>query len=178
MGEIQSHHKGSNSGGFRTEFCPLLIFFLAPLQKKKENAAVKSSPSNLFHAACRRLGPAVLAEIWRGAVGQVHPGERRSSSLYLHVSGRLNNFTEQLQTCYFKGSDTGLLRRNCTWTCCAQKEEKACNFRSTVTVLKAFSGMRNTNFSALSVEKCLFGEVFSIPKDTGLLYGDLRIFLP
>lgn len=112
----------------------------------------------------------------RGRVGQVHTGQGRSSSLQLHSSERLNNFTQQLQT-YFKGSDTGLPRRNCAQTCCAEKQEKAYNFRSTLFVLKAFSGMRNTKFSALLVEKCRFGVLFSTPKVVVLLYGDLRIFL-
>lgn len=50
--------------------------------------------------------------------------------------------------CYFKGRDKGLPRRNCTWTCCAEKQRKAYNLRSTLIVLKAFSGIRNTKFSA------------------------------
>lgn len=94
------------------------FWFLWKRKKKKKKAAIKSSPSNLFHAACRwlqassqwncwRLDPTVLVEMGRGRVGQVHKGEGRSSSLHLHVSERLNKFTEQLQTVILKEGTQG-----------------------------------------------------------------------
>lgn len=90
-----------------------VAIFSCSFRKGKENLALKSSPFNLFHAACKRLragsqwncwrlAPTVLVEMGRGRVGQVHTGEGGSRSLYLHVSERLNNFTEQLQTVIWK----------------------------------------------------------------------------
>lgn len=66
--------------------------------------------------------------------------------------------------CSFHGSGTELLGRNCTWTRCAEKQEKAYNLRSTLTVLKAFSATRNTKFSVLLVEKCTFGGFLMSPE--------------
>lgn len=43
-------------------------------------------------------------------------------------------------------------------------QQKAYNLRSTLTVLKAFSGMRNAKSFALLVVKCKFGGTFFCPK--------------
>lgn len=84
---------------------------------------------------------------------------RRSNGLHLHVSERLNNFTEQLHTVILKEEIKGFWGEIARGHAVLRSREKAYNLRSTLIVLKAFSGIRNTKFSAW-VALCVFGVFF------------------
>lgn len=152
--------------------------------KETENAAIKSSPYNLFHVACKWLkasfsefvGDLVLQCLLRwgeAECGRFTPDREKQLSVPSRF-WKVEQFHRTAPDCYFKGSDRGLLRRNCTWTCCAEMQQKAYNLRATLTVLKAFSGMRNTKLFALLVVKCKFGGIFFCPKRYLATLGRLK----
>lgn len=162
-------------------------------RKKKKKSSYKVFPIQ-FISCCMQMTsgqfPVKLLETWsysacwdgerQSGAGSQRRGEKQQSA-----SSRFWKVEQIHRTapdCYFKGRDTGLLRGNCTWTCCAEEQEKAYNLRSALIVLKAFSGMRNTKFSALLVEKYMFGGLFlsqkmlvSFMETWGSSYPDLQL---
>lgn len=99
-----------------------------------------------FQCNCERLVPAVLVENGRGRVGQVHTGQ---GTRQLSVPSRfckVEQFHRTAPDCYFKGSDRGLVRRNCTWTCCAEMQQKAYNLGPLLLFWKPFLAWGTQSF--------------------------------